>query len=448
MSTVAELLAAAAVVALVACSWAPLLAPAPAPTPAPAPARPPPQPPLVREQFDFATWTDKFPSYALSNPSVDLENVTARIAWADKWADFEPFSNMPFTPSLACEGPLSRLMDRFDLKIYPKKGWDGSDCRRLDDTSFHVESRKDDPDTVWAAPNALDFLLDLAERNFDASRAHRLVVFLGSEYPLSVAFGNTHEQRVATVARLKKYFGRIVYQTKDIRLEGVSIAPMGFSWGYTSSLVLHWLALRDPYRSFSRWAENVWVRTSVHSKTRGILAAYGHAAGWLEWESTAQNVHGMRGLGRQYPPSNSSLEAVAAAGRSRKFIRTWARSRGARDANVEHAFPLGFLAWWEELPKYRFIVNPIGSAIQTAKTIEALYVLVVPIIKRDGFPTFDELVRLGFPLVLIDSWEEITQDNSSIWWNTLAPRLTSFRRNCISIESWWRMYTGQLKFCA
>jgi len=103
--------------------------------------------------------------------------------------------------------------------------------------------------------------------------------------------------------------------------------------------------------------------------------------------------------------------------------------------------------WWRELPKYRFILSPIGAAVQTAKCVEALLVLTVPIVQPMGFPVYQELLGLGFPLVLVRNWAEVTLNATSEWWDRLSPRLESFRRNCLTVDGYWRWYTGQVRRC-
>merc|ERR1712110_942848 len=69
--------------------------------------------------------------------------------------------------------------------------------------------------------------------------------------------------------------------------------------------------------------------------------------------------------------------------------------------------------WWFELAKYRFMISPIGAAIQSAKTFEALFVCTVPIIVRMTFVLFDDLVAMGFPIVVLDSIQEVTLENTT-----------------------------------
>merc|ERR1712242_302468 len=102
------------------------------------------------------------------------------------------------------------------------------------------------------------------------------------------------------------------------------------------------------------------------------------------------------------------------------------------------------LEWFSELSKYRFMINVFGSGIQTPKTVEALLVCTVPILPRMGFSLWDELAELGFPVVAVDDFREVTPQNVAGWWGALSPRLESFRDNCITNDGFWRMVTGEV----
>lgn len=147
-----------------------------------------------------------------------------------------------------------------------------------------------------------------------------------------------------------------------------------------------------------------------------------------------------------YPKTNASVEAVIRSVVSRTSLGEWARSPAAQAAGVE-VRRLRSMEWWRELPKYKFILSPIGAAVQTAKNIEALLVLTIPVVHPMGFPAYRELVGLGFPLVLIQSWSEVTPNSTEKWWRRMSPRLESFRRNCLTVDAYWRMYIGDIRRC-
>mmetsp|Transcript_107241 Transcript_107241/g.285341 ORF Transcript_107241/g.285341 Transcript_107241/m.285341 type:complete len:162 (-) Transcript_107241:26-511(-) len=142
----------------------------------------------------------------------------------------------------------------------------------------------------------------------------------------------------------------------------------------------------------------------------------------------------------------SSVRSIIAAYSSRENLRWWVTTPEAARAGVEFR-SLPVIQWWREMPSYRFLLNPMGSAVQTAKTYEALLVLTIPIIVHKGYSAFFELAQMGFPLVLINSWMDVNPENLEIWWQKVSPRLESFRRNCMSLDGYWRMLTGQVGVC-
>jgi len=314
----------------------------------------------------------------------------------------------------------------------------------------------DDPRTVWAAPHAVGRLLYLAERHFDPTRSDRVVLFSGTELTLKSAFGKTDAQRNDTVRRLRKYFRRIVYQTKDIALEHVHVAPMGLSWGYMISLVND-IEQKPLYpKWYDRGAALIdTIRIASESrltdKSRYALATLSKVAAWLDSPGTLRNAitHMVNFPNDPILPTktSSSVKSITLAWESRAKLRSWGQSRDAVLAGVDF-LSLNVQAWWQELPKYRFLVNPMGSALQTAKTYEALLCLTVPIIVPVGYAIFDELIDLGFPLILIEAWENITLSNLKRWWAKMSPRLESFRSNCLTVDGYWGMYTGSIPYCS
>lgn len=389
--------------------------------------------------------------------------------WAEDAAWRAPFNKMPFTPTLSCEPGYSVLMNRFDWQVVPESAFLGTKevyehwktsgntskfagCGKVDVMPWRNDTvTMVDPKTVWAAPHAVQRLLSLAAERLDPGHSDRLVVFAGTEMPLSAAFGRDPAERAATVAALQRYFKRILYLVRDIDLDGVGVAPMGLCWGYYMSLLPRWLSnttfdRRQLSQVFSHFETLVAVNTSIETKG-GILACRAVVATWLEnLERIGRNVRHYRRLGVLFPPSNSSLETVSDATESRRQMRVWAESPAARSVGVElRTIPVE--EWYDELAKYRFLISPMGSAIQTSKTIEALIVLTVPIIQRMGYSLHDELVTLGFPVVIIEGWPEITADAVERWWQALSPRLEGFRRNCLSVDGFWRIFTGQAGYC-
>jgi len=131
---------------------------------------------------------------------------------------------------------------------------------------------------------------------------------------------------------------------------------------------------------------------------------------------------------------------------SRQMAQKWLASPGAADTGVvEKVFHPR--AWWAELSKFRFLLSPQGDEIQTPKVVEALLVLTIPITQRGPYRVANDLLRLGFPVVAVDEWDEVTRGSLARWWSELSPRLLSFRANCLTTDGFWRMITGAVEPC-
>lgn len=103
--------------------------------------------------------------------------------------------------------------------------------------------------------------------------------------------------------------------------------------------------------------------------------------------------------------------------------------------------------YWEELSRYRFLLAPTGDGIWTPKVTEALLVLTIPIVQRGPFPLFDDYVKLGFPIVVVEEWEEVNPEALARWWTKLSPRLRSFRDHCMTPDTYWRFAVGEIEYC-
>jgi len=64
-----------------------------------------------------------------------------------------------------------------------------------------------------------------------------------------------------------------------------------------------------------------------------------------------------------------------------------------------------FHEYWINLAKYKFFLMPRGHGIQSPKIYEALFVCTVPVVLR--IAAYDDLEKLGFPLLIVDKWDEV-----------------------------------------
>lgn len=212
------------------------------------------------------------------------------------------------------------------------------------------------------------------------------------------------------VAELRKYFSRIFFEAKDVNVDGVRTMPIGYTEFFLRNGVAE--TAKKAMESASIDRKEGWVK--------GAFSFYHDLArcprGWGE----AQEL--------------------------RIQARSWSKSAVALAAGVNSA-QVEPLDWWGTIAKYRFLMAPAGCGVQTPKQTEALAVLTVPIARRGPYPVYDDLVSYGFPIVVVDEWDEVNQANLTKWWAAFSPRLVSFRKNCLNADGYWRLFTGQTEYC-
>lgn len=89
---------------------------------------------------------------------------------------------------------------------------------------------------------------------------------------------------------------------------------------------------------------------------------------------------------------------IAARGTLKKFLAD-------RDVlfRREHFSPEQY---WEAMPQYKYAFCPTGNGIQSPKLFESFLLRVVPVTLRE--PAFEDLQSYGFPLLIVDSWYQVT----------------------------------------
>lgn len=316
-------------------------------------------------------------------------------AWVpEKWPPDPPLSEKRYSEFID-KWPMTRGLGQFPFLF----DWN---YKRSGDAVFRNGSWKPDPKTVFikGRPDTIDSLFEDLKACCDNGRKDRYA-YLSSDYRLS---------RVAdeTLALFQHFFqGGVFWQARDKDVPGFKTAPVGLNEMY--------------FRLSYGYAEKAIAAAGVDAvhKPKKALAAWGY-------------LRPLNGI-----PSRRSLKA---------YLQTDA----AGEAGVEHRM-IEWSQYWDELAKYKFLLAPNGGGILSPKTDEALLLLTVPIMLRDaelnGKTTFDDWVQLGWPIVVLDSWEEITAARLDEWWVKLSPRLLSFRDNCLTSQGLYRVVTGQVSHC-
>ncbi|CAK0850037.1 unnamed protein product [Prorocentrum cordatum] len=310
---------------------------------------------------------------------------------------------------------LPAFLRRFDLRFGLEENLQGWDPEP--DPTGDVRS-------VLCCGTAVNRLLKWAQEHLDDSDNNRTLVFSGTESPLSETWGD-EEHRQALVKDFQKYFRRIYYYVTDVPLVGVHTLPLGFTEMYMRERTDQFLEAYQAVSIADSWKEHT------------ILAAWGiyTTAGGEHYE------YGNHPFADNYGTDSWAWTEVANhAIDSRNDAIGWISTPGAEATGVERQ-TIEKDRWWMELSKYKFILSPLGTGIQCSKVPEALSMLTIPIIKRGPFRTHDDLLQMGFPIVVVDYWKDIKHDTMETWWQEMSPKLESFRTNCLNTEGYWRLLT-------
>jgi hypothetical protein len=330
--------------------------------------------------------------------------------------DFLPITTFFSTWGGAPAHKLPALVRKFDMTFGIEenlKGWEP------------LPAPPKDVRTILCSPQAPGRLLEWAKGHLDHSHNNRTVVFSGTESPLSETWGWLDKKNWKNMTeQYKKYFKHIYYYVTDVVVEGVSTLPLGFTEMYM--------------RGRTDGLLDAWVQTSTSDtwKVHSILAAWGlYAAGSDQHFVRRDNPPGAWGTltGPWVEVANHAIDI-------RNHAAEWIDTPEGKATGVERR-TIERDQWWMELSKYKFIIVPLGTAIQCAKVVEALSMLTIPIIKRGPFRTHDDLQRMGFPIVLVDAWVDITPESMKEWWRYLSPMLLAFREHCLNTEGFWRLLT-------
>jgi len=306
----------------------------------------------------------------------------------------------------------------FEDTITP--GWINTPPRSFDDVV--------DPKSVLVSPLHVEAFLKQCELRLDASHNRRVVVFGLLEVPLSEGFGDSGAARSLTRDRLSKYFDRIWYYSTDVELSNVYTLPLGVTEMYMRN---HTEAMLEAYREVDVIGE--WKKGTMLAAWGVYTDKDGAHIPEPDPNSTEQNEMGYS--------SPAWIAVYNQAMDNRNDAEGWLAGNDSEAIGVDFRV-VPTERWWHDLSTYKFLLSPIGTAIQCSRLVEALLVLTVPVVKRGPYRALDDLKGLGFPIVVVDYWGDITPDSLDAWWRDLSPGLRGFRDRCLTSDGFWRLLTA------
>jgi len=99
--------------------------------------------------------------------------------------------------------------------------------------------------------------------------------------------------------------------------------------------------------------------------------------------------------------------------------------------------PKGYL---ETLSKHKFVASPEGNGIDCHRTWEAIYLGVIPIVKRTVLSEY--FYDLGLPILLISNWNEVDDFDAEYLSRFYAEHSDKFRSMYIWADAWLECFSS------
>jgi len=233
-----------------------------------------------------------------------------------------------------------------------------------------------------AVPDILDDAIRGMKNSSPSKTCFRTLVFGGGDTHIS----NPRILNLVKSFHDSQYFDQIYYEAMDVGIEYIKPLPTGLADFYVLGI---------PQGKF----ESALKKINLGTK-QGVLAAWGTV-----WPH----------LDRELPWRRSLIDWV----NSTEWIQ---RSH------------IPMQNWHEELAKYRFYIVPDGNGVCSAKWTESLILQTIPIVPPLEY--YKLLKEEGYPIVVVDSWDDITPQNMNLWWDELSSSLEAASW-LHTTDCWW-----------
>ncbi|MEN8447577.1 MAG: hypothetical protein ABG776_21460 [Cyanobacteria bacterium J06555_13] len=243
----------------------------------------------------------------------------------------------------------------------------------LPDSKYSCRYRRVIPRTVLCLANAKSLRV---LNKLKAFLKNTTVVIAGEDTNLSAV--------LPTVETLLPYCSDIYYEAKDIDHSQIKSFCMGFTSFYLKRVGLDVISELSVSVSNPMWEK------------QGLLAAWGGI---------------FPALDQRLSDRRAAIDFVESC--------AWIQREALEPAD-----------YWKRLAESKFLLAPAGRGVQSPKLAEAWLMRTVPIVTDN--PCFRDLQRAGFPLLILKTWNELTQEvlqefepkRSNIDWGKIQFMLT------------------------
>ena len=336
-------------------------------------------PVLYRELIEKGNELQSLPYSALKTP---IKRIDAMRAGLFRLKELDYLKEYP------------SVYDRFDAILF----WQGKKSQGVKDyitwqkgnvCSFFLEVPEGDDDVeIESKLSMLNHLLrGMLDSPVSSKTCFRFLVVGGGDTRLS----RPPMMKFVRNVQRSQYFDKIYYEALDVQLDYVYPMPIGLQDFYVLGI--------PPGK-----IEDALKKVDLHGK-KGVLAAWGAV----------------------YPGLDKLLPW-------RRDLIDWLN----RTDWIQRRY-IPMQKWYRELVKYRFYIVPDGNGVCSPKWAEALILQTIPIVPPLTY--YKQLRRLGYPMVIVNSWDDITRDKLEVWWKKLSGELEAASWMGTS-RCWWSLISA------
>ena len=226
--------------------------------------------------------------------------------------------------------------------------------------------------------NLLEKVKSYISKNGDEFYKFKRILVIGSEDRPVLSEVDPNNLKL-----LKKYFNRILYESKDIIDNEIEIMPCGLLDHYIRGLDDHIFDI---------------INNVNEEKKLRVLCCFGKF-----WK----------------PDKNWYKEAT----KNREHLINYCSDN--KNKFIDYDL-FDREEYWRKLAEYSFFICPLGNGVTTPKIAEAICVNTIPICINH--PAHVELRdKLNFPIVIVNNYDEINEKNLLKWKNELYEKVKKFK---------------------
>ena len=91
--------------------------------------------------------------------------------------------------------------------------------------------------------------------------------------------------------------------------------------------------------------------------------------------------------------------------------------------------------YFENLSTHKYMLCPLGNGMQSPKIIEAILNCCIPVM-TDNI-TSRNLIKKGFPILIVNEWTEITEKKLNENYNRFETEIRVFKEKVKDLDKWW-----------